>query len=525
MAAAIHATCQAQLPDECLIDAMFPQLLDAACILCAQPVAHFGFGIAGDGSSVPCREDEEGSLAELALEIIMSWKKLAQRCVLGFFAAYLITLQYSASTRPLEVPPQVVELADEMSRARGSAGFDLSPFPFWSEWRSLGAQLTFHANFFSLHLHQCNDAEENAEAVRGKYALRAGHDKPEYYCSVQTSDYQLVKRCRSRRRAQDHPGMTGYFVDALADERVAGWPARRNGPDMASIACPSDEAEVAFLSSRQFIVGATLAEAEAGAYKGAAEEASILEAALAEGDHRVAEARRKYGNRSTGVEGLGLGCETPGAEWKKDLGIFHKCILIVILERLQLPPRARVLDWGTGCGHKLTWAQQLYDIEGLGLELVEENARWARQHSTGKYCRVDGRFVDWLPDDYFDGIISYAALAHLEPDDQCRVIADLVGKLRVGGRMWFGWNAPGIWLNDSSLEQRWMFPAAKSWRNCFARAARGYPRWRTGEVAALWEVEEEAFIFPSDASRVETYLYWPPAYSLFVTRTMSGHLR
>merc|ERR1719329_366065 len=179
--------------------------------------------------------------------------------------------------------------------------------------------------------------------------------------------------------------MTGYFVDVLAGDGVVGWPARQNAPVLANIECPSEEAEAAFLGSRQFLAESTLAEAQARADKGAEVQASILEEALAEGDRRVAEARLKYGNRSTGVEGLGLGCETPGAEWKKDLGIFHKCILIVILERLHLPPRARVLDWGTGCGHKLTWAQQLYDIDGLGLELVEENVRWARQHSTGKY--------------------------------------------------------------------------------------------------------------------------------------------
>merc|ERR1712031_94128 len=111
---------------------------------------------------------------------------------------------------------------------------------------------------------------------------------------------------------------------------------------------------------------------------------------------RVNDALAKYTRRAVGEGGRpGLGCEDPTAEWHEDLGVYHKCILIVVLERLQLPPQAKVLDWGTGCGHKLSWASRLFDIDGMGLDIVNESVFWAQEHSIGHFCRVDGRFVEW----------------------------------------------------------------------------------------------------------------------------------
>merc|ERR1712032_624799 len=106
-------------------------------------------------------------------------------------------------------------------------------------------------------------------------------------------------------------------------------------------------------------------------------------------------------------------------------------------------------------------AAQLFDVVGLGVDIVEDSIRWAEEHSLGKYCHLDGRYVEWLPDDFFDGIISYAVLMHLLLDDQCRVVSELAGKLRVGGKMWLGWNAPvSIMPNDSqALRHKSPLPA------------------------------------------------------------------
>merc|ERR1711920_1154868 len=123
-----------------------------------------------------------------------------------------------------------------------------------------------------------------------------------------------------------------------------------------------------------------------------------------------------------------------------------------------------------------------------------------------------------LPDDFFDGIISYAALAHLDPQDQCAVIGELAGKLRRGGRAWFGWNAPAIWANNSFLEEQWMLPADGAWEVCFQYHMEHTKKWRDGSIALHWDTEEESLLFQTDLGRATSYLFIPPAYSLFLTR-------
>ncbi|CAE7940464.1 NMT3, partial [Symbiodinium sp. KB8] len=207
---------------------------------------------------------------------------------------------------------------------------------------------------------------------------------------------------------------------------------------------------------------------------------------------------RRYGLRSRGYRqgtgSHGQGCEEPSSEWHKDLRPLHKCVFVVIMERLQLPPGALVLDWGAGCGHKLTWAAQLYDLRGVGIDIVPDNIRWAREHSMGIFCQMDGRFLSWIPDDTLDAVISYAALMHLEPDDQCLTVLTLVEKVRVGGRLWFGWNAPLI----RSLEELVQFPESdpKFWNECFATASARKVPWSTGHVAIQWETVLENYLFP-----------------------------
>lgn len=199
------------------------------------------------------------------------------------------------------------------------------------------------------------------------------------------------------------------------------------------------------------------------------------------------------------------------------------------MERLKLPPRAAVLDWGAGCGHKLTWAAQLYDVDGLGIDIVTENIAWARTHSIGHFCESDGRFLAWLPDKYFDAVISYAALMHLEPEDQCDVVIDLVSKVRIGGQLWFGWNDPGIHLNETELDALMKDASSSStndafWRRCFVDAAANDERWARGDIAVSWHTVEERMLFPDDMVAIGIYLYYPPAYSLFVTRLPSGDM-
>ncbi len=75
-----------------------------------------------------------------------------------------------------------------------------------------------------------------------------------------------------------------------------------------------------------------------------------------------------------------------------------------------------------------------------GIELLERNVNWARQYSAGSYCQSDGRVLDWVPDNYFDRVISYGALYSLQRDEQCTVVKTLIDKLKPGGTAWFGYS-------------------------------------------------------------------------------------
>lgn len=434
-------------------------------------------------------------LADLALSIYYRQFSL-HTCFLRFLAAALVTVQYSTATRAFDFSVAISEFVDQTEYSWES-GFDLRPFPFWSNRRSLGGQLIFHSRFMSAHLWSCDDPAQ--ERLRGQYVLRAGHDKPEACCAARSSDYQLVRRCRDRRKAQWHKGMRSLTIDVRRSDPIVGYPPPPQIAGVEAVKCPSEEAQAEFAMERR--------------RRPDSEKAEIF----------VVQSHSKYEMRAlTGSSQLSLGCESTNAEWKHDLAIYHKCIIVVILERLQLAPGETVLDWGSGCGHKLTWAAQLFGADGLGIDNVAESVAWAQDHSIGRYCKTDGRFLSWLPDNLFDVVISYAALLHLAPADQCDIVTELVGKVRIGGRLWFGWNDPSIYYNETEiqeLEQDGRARAHDTWSRCFEAAARGAKsRWASGEVVVVWETVEEQFLFPEDMSAIGIYLYTPPAYSLFVTR-------
>eukprot|EP00439_Symbiodinium_sp_Y106_P013679 s6617_g1.t5 len=411
----------------------------------------------GPGVCVDISQPGAEALADTALQVM---KRAGSQCPVAHWAACLITMQYSSSTRPLGLQQEL--LTEDPS----STSYDLHPFPFWSDSRSLADQLRFHANFMSGTVLLCDDMGKTS-LFRGRAVLRAAHNKEETHCAARIGDMQLVRRCRSRKKEQVTLGMRGWATLA------GGYPVpvpSKSEEWLETLRCPTTEEEDAFFDLRP------------KAWR-----------------ERSASAAEKYGLRSRGSRqdtgSYGLGCEEPSSEWHKDLRPLHKCVFIVIMERLQLPPGALVLDWGAGCGHKLTWAAQLYDVQGVGIDIVPDNIRWAREHSVGFFCQMDGRFLSWIPDDTVDAVISYAALMHLEPDDQCLTVLTLVEKVRVGGRLWFGWNAPLI----RSLEELVQFPESdpKFWNECFATASARKVPWSTGHVAIQWETVLENYLFPA----------------------------
>lgn len=46
-------------------------------------------------------------------------------------------------------------------------------------------------------------------------------------------------------------------------------------------------------------------------------------------------------------------------------------VLITVAHWLRFRPGELVFDWGSGCGHKLSWAKMLFDVDGLGVEIQD----------------------------------------------------------------------------------------------------------------------------------------------------------
>lgn len=215
---------------------------------------------------------------------------------------------------------------------------------------------------------------------------------------------------------------------------------------------------------------------------------------------------QKYGERAEAHQ-----CQSSKGMWREAMSDVHKCVLITVAHIMDFRPGQLVLDWGSGCGHKLSWAKQLFGVDGVGLDVEGKAVQWAQQHSAGIFCHADGRNLEWLPAEAFDHVISYAALYHLPKTDQCHAGIQLLRKLRVGGKAFFGWN-------KAYSMNAW------EWRACLLNTS----KWEdlpAEDIAAMEEMRidfqaiEDGFLFaPKSEVAEKHYLYQYPAFSLLLTR-------
>lgn len=106
-------------------------------------------------------------------------------------------------------------------------------------------------------------------------------------------------------------------------------------------------------------------------------------------------------------------CSWASGLWVEPLADRFKCMIVTTAIRLEYKPKDLVLDWGTGCGHMLTWLEKLFGIDGLGIDAQSEAIQWADSYSVGKYCHVNGnrpaggdKPLSWIGDQTFNHAIS-----------------------------------------------------------------------------------------------------------------------
>ncbi|MEU7838067.1 MULTISPECIES: class I SAM-dependent methyltransferase [unclassified Nonomuraea] len=162
----------------------------------------------------------------------------------------------------------------------------------------------------------------------------------------------------------------------------------------------------------------------------------------------------------------------------------------------RLPPRARVLDLGCGCGVPVarSLAAAGHDVTGVDLSDVQiERAR--RLVPAATFVRGDATALD-LPDASFDAVVCLYALIHMPLERQPALIGRVAAWLRPSGRFLVttGWES---W---TGTEDGWLGGATTMWWS-HADAA----TYRTWLREAGLEVTSEAFVPEGDSGHA---LFW-----------------
>lgn len=123
---------------------------------------------------------------------------------------------------------------------------------------------------------------------------------------------------------------------------------------------------------------------------------------------------------------------------REDIETAQRDKLEHICRKLRLRPGERLLDIGCGWGGLLRHAVRRFGVEGLGITLSEEQARWARQRlaeeGLSERCRIEVRDYRELPDDaQFDKVVSVGMVEHVGVEQLPAYFAKAFHLTRPGG--------------------------------------------------------------------------------------------
>lgn len=433
-------------------------------------------------------------------------------CVHGVLAATVVRAQFQTTALPIELPQAFHNTSTSQE--------PLLPFPLSISLYELFSNLQGVGTAF------CNE-QEAAEYDFRKFVPAA--DLEQAHCAIVRPDRQLVGLCRSRRAPADAFGNVLNAEEAMISGQDY---VRRKG-----IAQPL---YAALMLCRRRVQNGENATAsprpdEIEYMRQVSDEVSMLHKGLPPAMQRWASpSKSRFGDLQRRREILqslecppvqplnfaGLvggqdmktyeqrvaagGCQSNRGSWGKGFSSHLKCVLVVIGELLNFRPGELILDWGSGCGHALSWAKMFFDVDGLGVEVTPSVVSWATRFSMGQHCAVDGRRLEWIPDQLFDHVFSYGGVYHLNLEEVCQVALQLIRKLRPGGSAFFGWN-------------RFHRHTPADWFECFRVNAD--VRTQTEILRVDMEAIEEWHLFPKDLNYALGSFIWDyPAYSIIIRR-------
>lgn len=277
-------------------------------------------------------------------------------------------------------------------------------FGYLEPWPLEHRMLPVLMNFYAYTLFGCCNPDRCREHAT-KFILKSSvHDK----CGLRFTDSGLVQQCRARWDAKKQKQIAGRDHDVLVEEDL--------------VACPVGEGTTTASMLND-------AGGRGGPQNGGGHVSSVLDSDDRPPDHFEL---NKYSRRVSRNQ-----CAYESGLWTEPMADRFKCMTQVVGLKLNIRPAARMLDWGSGCGHMLTWFNKFFGVEGLGLDVEESAVNFANRFGVGRYCQYDGNLgLDWIPPQHFDHVISCGALIHARAP--CNQTLELLSKLKVGGTAWLG---------------------------------------------------------------------------------------
>jgi len=179
--------------------------------------------------------------------------------------------------------------------------------------------------------------------------------------------------------------------------------------------------------------------------------------------------REKYNRRAHNCAANGI--------WNKVTANDHYIILEGMQRMAKMKSGAYVFDWGTGCGEKLKFLTEKFNISGFGIDVSDLTIRYAQVNTTKRnhYCVADGTKMEWIPSNYFDHSISFGSVYHVYNRTMfCHVLREMVRITVPGGSVYNGWTENGEYKREhvepclgdlpveiKIFEEREVFPLTK----------------------------------------------------------------
>ncbi|CAD7957426.1 unnamed protein product [Amoebophrya sp. A120] len=336
-------------------------------------------------------------------------------CEVSFFAVWALVAQWYVVRISASYLAQEYAFLDSGHVFENLRHYTQTGFSLAQPWPISHRMIPLHMNFYAFTRGGCCVPSQCAQS-QDRLVLRV---KTHSRCGMQFTDKTLVNLCRARY--SDMKTETTSSSSAMTTTHGLK-PVVLSSPEFPP-SCPPAS------------FGGTGGERTSRSEQSAAEDdksgaTAVVDGAPARKDGIGEENKYLFRVRRNQ-------CSYESGLWAEPMADRFKCMMTTIGIRQQFQPGDTVFDWGSGCGHMLTWFAKYFGIRGFGIEILEPAVQFSQAFGVGSYCQADGnRGLSWIPNESFDHVVSCGALIHAA--QPCAQLQELLLKVKVGGTAWLG---------------------------------------------------------------------------------------